>query len=119
MSDEGLIDQAALDRLYEWGGTELRSKMIELFFENGQERMDGLRDGLEAGDLELAERSAHSLKSSAANLGALKVRALASEIEELLENGRRDDAAGLVPELAERFAETLQALGAVRRQESE
>jgi two-component system, sensor histidine kinase and response regulator len=110
MADEVLIDGAALERLSEWGGENLKLKMIELFFENGRERMDGVRAGFESGDLELAERSAHSLKSAAANLGGERVRALSARIEELLEGGQRDAAAELVPELGRSFEEMLAAL---------
>ena len=74
MDGDAILDTVALDKLYEWGGAELKDKMIELFSQNAPDRLEGVRAGLGSGDLELAERSAHSLKSSAANLGAQAVR---------------------------------------------
>ncbi len=114
MSGEPLIDQAMLDRLHEWGGEELRGKMVDLFFENGRERMNGVRDGLARNDVELAGRSAHSLKSSAATLGAERVRSVAGRIETMLEEGDTAGAAALVSELDERFEEALVALEPLR-----
>lgn len=119
MTEEVLLDASALDRLTEWGGESLRLKMIELFFENGRERMDGVRDGFERGDFELAERSAHSLKSAAANLGGQRVRVLSARIEELLEKGEREAAGALVPELSQSFEETLTALDPLREKDGE
>ncbi len=115
MSEGLILDASILDRLYEWGGDELKQKMIELFLEHAPERMDGIRQGLDGGDMELAERSAHSLKSSAANLGAQAVRHLAARIEESLESGSRDVAMELFSELEARFGETLAALESVGR----
>jgi HPt (histidine-containing phosphotransfer) domain-containing protein len=79
--------------------------------------MQGIRDGLGGDDLELAERSAHSLKTSAANLGGEAVRRLAARIEEALEVGDRSAAAAALPELEARFAETLEALGEIGKGE--
>jgi HPt (histidine-containing phosphotransfer) domain-containing protein len=114
VTDEPLLDQSMLDRLHEWGGAELRGKMVDLFFENGRERVAGVKEGLASGDLELAERSAHSLKSSAATLGAARVRSVAGRIEELLEQGNAPAATALLDELNHRFEEALGALGSMK-----
>ena len=116
MDGEPLLDLSILDRLRDWGGADLKHQMIELFFENAPERVEGVREGLANGDLELAERSAHSLKSSAANLGAQAVRILSARIEELLEGGKGEEAKGLLPELEARFGETIEALETVQGQ---
>ena len=107
-----ILDVGALDRLESWAGADLRVKMVDLFFKNGPERVQGIRDGLANGEfeLELAERSAHSLKSSAANLGGEAVRQLAARTEGSLEKGDSSAAADLVPELEARFAQMLDAL---------
>jgi HPt (histidine-containing phosphotransfer) domain-containing protein len=88
--------------------------MVDLFFENGRERVDGVKHGLASGDLELAERSAHSLKSSSATLGAARVRSVAGRIEELLEKGDTAAANALFGELDRRFEEALAALASMR-----
>jgi len=90
------IDPAALERLSEWGGGALRSRIIGLFLENAPERMEAIREGLaeeRAGGEdapELAERSAHSLASSAANVGAHMLATLSRRMESALVGGSRE-----------------------------
>jgi two-component system sensor histidine kinase/response regulator len=110
MSNESPLDMAAIARLEEWGGATLRQKMIELFIKHAPERMEGIRKGLEEGDHELVERSAHSLKSSAANLGAEKLRRIAGIIEAAMEKGDHESVRQIFPEAQERLAEILEAL---------
>jgi HPt (histidine-containing phosphotransfer) domain-containing protein len=114
VTDEPLLDQSMLEKLHEWGGVELRGKMVDLFFENGRERVDAAKHGLASGDFELAERSVHSLKSSAATLGAARVRSIAGRMEDLLEKGDTATAAGLLGELNRHFEDALVALGSMR-----
>ena len=81
MTDSPIIDPQALERLEEWGGKKLAGQMVRLFLKNSGTRMDQIRQGAQAGDLEEAERGAHSLKSSAANIGAEDVRTFATQVE--------------------------------------
>jgi HPt (histidine-containing phosphotransfer) domain-containing protein len=74
--DPNIIDKAALERLEEWGGTKLSTEIVKLFLENGPARMDQIREAIDGDDLDVPERGAHSLKSSAANVGALHVQRL-------------------------------------------
>lgn len=108
--NERLLDPEALERLEAWGGQELVSRMVELFLEVTPQRMDEIRTGLAEDDLTRVERGAHSLRSSAGNLGAVPVRQLASRIEELSAIGRSAELERAVEELEERFDETLEAL---------
>ena len=71
----------ALERLKEWGGDKLAAQMVRLFLKNSGVRMDQIRKGVTEEDHDEAERGAHSLKSSAANVGAESLRALATAIE--------------------------------------
>ena len=86
-----MLDESAIRRLKEWGGPTLALKMIRLFLDTSHERVDQVREGLEGSGLELAERGAHSLKSSAANLGATQLQEMSDQMETLLSQG---DAAG-------------------------
>ncbi len=92
MNTPQIIDQAALDRLVEWGGDKLLRQMLRLYLENAQERLVQIEGGLAGeGDLDESYRGAHSLKSSAANLGAMQVSELAGRLEAVAKGG---DAAG-------------------------
>ncbi len=104
MSDSSVIDPKAHDRLLEWGGPKLLRQMLRLFLENSGERMDQIAQGLEEGTVTFVELGAHSLKSSAANVGATTVSELAARMEKLalredLE-GARQLHEGLVTSLA-------------------
>lgn len=108
--NERLVDPEALDRLKEWGGDTLVAKMVELFLEVTPERVEAIRKGLEVGDLNAIERGAHSLRSSAGNLGADAVRDLAGRIEELAAAGNLDGIRPLAEDLGERFRGTWEEL---------
>ncbi len=93
------LDPAALDRLRDLGGEALLSKMIELFLENTPKRIQAALEGEKTGNWHEVERAAHSLKSSAANLGLNGLRALACEVEELAEVQNADRIVPLLREL--------------------
>jgi HPt (histidine-containing phosphotransfer) domain-containing protein len=105
MDTPEIVDQAALDRLVEWGGHKLLSQMLRLFLENSPVRFTAIREGLaEGGDLDEVHRGAHSLKSSAANLGAMRVSAIAARLETVADGGDREGSATLFDELVEAYA---------------
>ncbi|HEX6134850.1 MAG TPA: Hpt domain-containing protein [Longimicrobiales bacterium] len=73
MTAEAVLSADALERLRRIGGTKLLLDMIALYLDSGPGRIRALLDGAEAGDASRVERAAHSLKSSAGNLGALRL----------------------------------------------
>lgn len=79
MSD--VLDRAAATRLHRIGGTRLLQGMIELFLEHAPARLAAADAALAAGTLGEAERAWHSLKSSAGNLGAVRLQAAAGQAE--------------------------------------
>jgi HPt (histidine-containing phosphotransfer) domain-containing protein len=108
--DPTIIDSDSLGRLEEWGGTKLVSEMIRLFIENGPSRMDQIRSVLTDDDLDQPERGSHSLKSSAANIGAQNVRQLADDIELAASKGEVERVRELFPQLEGAFAEAVTEL---------
>jgi len=111
--EEGQLAPGALERLGEWGGDELVTKMVELFLQVAPERVEAIRSGLGKDDLTNVERGAHSLRSSAGNLGADRVRELAGRIEELAALGNREGLTPLVEELETNFRATVEELEAI------
>jgi HPt (histidine-containing phosphotransfer) domain-containing protein len=93
---DNVIDPQAQARLQEWGGPKLLSQMVKLVLENAPIRIEQVRKGLAEGSLKDAERGVHSLKSSAANVGAVQVSKLAAHMESLAAGG---DSAGLAQQL--------------------
>lgn len=119
MSDGPLIlDPTGIQRLRGWGGDELVGRMIELFFQNAPDRFREIGEGLEGAELGRVEGGAHSLKSSAANLGAEALRDVCQRLEIIAENGTVEEARSLRPELEECFRRTMEALR-VHRDERE
>jgi len=111
MPEPVVLDPAALARLREWGGEKLLSQMIRLFLENSPSRMDQIRAGArQGGDIGEAEQGAHSLKSSAANLGAEELRGLAAAMEGHAADGDHAAVAGLLDDVEGAYARAIAAM---------
>lgn len=110
-----VLDGVALERLKSLGGDELLAQMIDLFLEHGAERLNAAVAGEQSGDRVAVERAAHSLKSTAGNLGAQALQRSAQAIE--LGAGSVDEPplTELIRELEERFVEVRVALEERRR----
>lgn len=106
MINSQAIDREAIARLVEWGGDKLLKQMLRLFLENTPERFEQIENGLAAGgDLEEAHRGAHSLKSSAGNVGAMEVSELAAQLETATKAGSEADPQALFVRLRAAYAE--------------
>ena len=108
--DPTIIDPAALERLVKWGGPSLSNEIVQLFLENGPARMDQIRVAIDGEDLDAPERGAHSLKSSAANVGAHHIQRFASEVELAASGGDLQTVRDLIPNLEEAYAQATQEL---------
>ena len=97
--DSSIIEGAALDRLDEWGGPALVGQMIRLFLEKSPERLEMVRAALADAPGDEAERGAHQLKSAAANLGAVRIQALAADVEAAAREGEVERIRELLPAL--------------------
>jgi HPt (histidine-containing phosphotransfer) domain-containing protein len=75
--------------------------------------LDQIREGVSSDDAGKAEAGAHTLKSSAGNVGAKRVQLLARDAEELAETGDLDELKKLLPSLEEEFDAACGALKAV------
>ncbi len=103
--DPTIIDPAALKRLEDWGGSKLSTEIVRLFLDNGPTRVDQIREAMEDEDLEVPERGAHSLKSSAANVGAQQLQKVASELELAASGGDLQRVRDLIPTLEHAYAQ--------------
>ncbi len=103
--DPTIIDPAALKRLEDWGGSKLSTEIVRLFLDNGPTRVDQIREAMEDEDLEVPERGAHSLKSSAANVGAQQLQKVASELELAASDGDLKRVRDLIPTLEQAYAQ--------------
>jgi two-component system, sensor histidine kinase and response regulator len=114
MTDPEILEQSALDRLKEWGGEKLLGQMIHLFLENAPGRMTQIRAGIN-GDVKESEKGAHSLKSSAANVGAHHLRTIAADMERAAAGGDTAAVVALLPSLESAFSQAITALESVEK----
>ncbi|HSW30271.1 MAG TPA: Hpt domain-containing protein [Longimicrobiales bacterium] len=115
MTESQILEQSALDRLKEWGGEKLLAQMIHLFLTNAPGRMTQIRSGIEAGDIKEAEKGAHSLKSSSANVGAMHLRTVAADMERVAADGDAAAVSALLPPLQIAFSQAISALESVEK----
>jgi two-component system, sensor histidine kinase and response regulator len=101
------VDPDALTRLERFGGRKLLREMIALFVEIAPARLSTALRAVAEGRMATAENELHSLKSSSAQLGAMKLSRL-SERGELLAR------AGLVTGITETLLESRTELARVQ-----
>ena len=97
-------DLQALARLNRWGGEKLIQQMAALFRTEVPTRLLAIRGAVKAGDCVAAEKAAHSLKSSCAQLGAARMRVLAEGVEVLAAAGTLDTVSATVDVMEQEFA---------------
>ena len=97
-------DPDALTRLERFGGIKLLDEMIALFLVNARERLTAAATGLAAGDAAAIENAMHSLKSSSAQLGALRLSRLSEQAETIARGGRLSDSAPVLEQCREELA---------------
>jgi HPt (histidine-containing phosphotransfer) domain-containing protein len=103
MSDKPDLDDTALARLRRVGGEQLVRQMVALFLESTPQRLVVARTGEQQGDREAVTRAMHALKSSAGNVGALRLQDLASHLEHTGKDLTREAILGLLEELEATF----------------
>jgi HPt (histidine-containing phosphotransfer) domain-containing protein len=110
-------DAASLDRLKRFGGGKLLGEMISLFLGAAPERIQAARAALEANDVKATEMALHALKSSSAQLGALRMQRLCEQGENIARAGSLENVAVLVRNLEEEFPRVQSWLERARQPE--
>jgi len=109
--DEAVLDVSMLDSLgalQRQGEGDLAREVAQAFLEAAPRRLRGLHGALRRKDVSALERHAHSLKASAAMVGALRLSALCAELEERA--GDLAFGAAQRPKLEAAFADARAAL---------
>jgi two-component system sensor histidine kinase/response regulator len=110
--DRGVVD--ALRALDEGQGPGLFEELVDIFISDAAAHVRALQTALESGDARLLERSAHTLKSSSASLGAMQLSELCRALEQTGRTGTMDGAPELVRAAADACQRACQALGEAR-----
>ncbi len=91
------------------GDPELLQEILEYFMEMAPQQLDDLQAAVAAQDTAAVDLQAHSMKGGSANVGAVRLAAVARDLEQLAKGG---SLAGSF-ELFERMREEFVALEAV------
>ena len=97
MSDDPVLDPAvtsALRTLTAPGEPDVLAEVLNLFLAEVPPRMTRLRNAWVAGNIQEVQRAAHSLKGSAGNIGARRLYAVCSQLDD---KARLGDVAGATP----------------------
>jgi HPt (histidine-containing phosphotransfer) domain-containing protein len=108
-----VLDAGALQRLRELdptGKSRLLARVAQAFRGSVERLMPELGSAFAGGDLETVRHVAHTLKSSSASIGAIKLSSLCAEIESMIRLETRDGLAGRVQAMERETAVVLQAL---------
>ena len=112
---DGVLDQAMLDRLRdlgEPGDTTFFREIVKLFLDDAPRRLSGLGDAIGTGEAAEAGRFAHSIKGSAANLGASGLVGLCRDLESALASGSVAGAGELFAAIRAEYGRVADALSA-------
>jgi HPt (histidine-containing phosphotransfer) domain-containing protein len=95
-------------------GPEFLIELMQDFIEDSRTGVERLLQAVTAGDAQTVERTAHTMKSSSAHLGALEMSSLCQQLQVA---GRQGDLSG-TPDLAQRLAEEFVRVCAAIEKES-
>ena len=107
-------DREALARLERFGGRKLLGEMITLFLENAPDRLAAAARGIAEGDVAATENALHSLKSSSAQLGAVRLSRLSEQGEAIARGGATAGIAELLEASRSELALVEEWLNGVR-----
>jgi two-component system, sensor histidine kinase and response regulator len=105
MNESKPCDPAAIERLLKLGGPKFTLEMIDLFGSYGAKKVAEARAAQQAGKLAALAEAAHPLKSSAGNVGAVRVQELAAQLESSAREAKAELAGAQLDELERAFAE--------------
>ena len=95
------------------GDEELLWELLEIFANDAPKQMDELKKSIDTGDIAVAERLAHTLKSISANVGADSLKEKALKIEELTRAKSLNNIHILYDDLENEFEKIMKELEAL------
>jgi HPt (histidine-containing phosphotransfer) domain-containing protein len=111
-----VLDSTALDRLRKTvgGDAAVLAELIDSFLEDAPKLLTTLRQASQKGDVAGVRLAAHSLKSNAADFGAMHFSNLCKELEQLGKAGNLEGATALVEQVELEYEKVRMALEALR-----
>lgn len=116
-SEDNVLDMSVIESLRELGGDgddSLFRELLELYLDDSTKQLKRLEQSLASGDLKVAERIAHTLKSSSANLGAVAMSRICLEMEMCGRKQSMEDMCALLDTTRAEHRRAVEALSALR-----
>ncbi len=111
--DDSPIDPAALNELRSLqreGAPDIVAKVVGMYLEDSQALFERMREAVTAANAEALRKAAHAMKSSSANVGALRLAELCKQMETHGRAGNAHAAASLLADLEAEFTAVRAAL---------
>jgi HPt (histidine-containing phosphotransfer) domain-containing protein len=89
------------------GDQRLLGELVTTFVDDGPKRLQAIRAALTASDVRQMEHAAHSLKGSAAILGAIRLQSAALALEDAAHDGRTENSPDLVAQIAQELERVI------------
>jgi HPt (histidine-containing phosphotransfer) domain-containing protein len=119
MKDGDPIDAFVLESLralQDEGDSDILIEICEIFFSDTPARISEMRSSLASGDNVVLQRAAHTLKSSSASLGAMKLSELSKELEMKVNSGSVEGAEAQIKKIDDEFLRVKSALTSFMKQ---
>jgi HPt (histidine-containing phosphotransfer) domain-containing protein len=111
--DNGILDLSRLREAFE-DDTEGIIELLEMALKSGERHVATMTAGLENGDATAVARSAHSIKGSASNIGALRIPTIAEAIEESVRAQSWNDLRRLAGDLHAAYEQLRESIATYR-----
>lgn len=110
--DRLVIDRARLEDA-SGGDAEFLRELVDIYLEDAEVRLSELKEALISADSDSFGRTAHQLKGSSANMGAVSVSDWAKQLEQAGKTDGLAKAADMLPELEQAFARVRDELSSM------
>ena len=117
MTKRSVIDPAVWADLLEslGGDADFVAELLETYFDDSSRLLAAMQEALSTGNAEDLRRAAHSLKSSSASFGAIRLSNKCRELEDMGKADALEGAAEQIDHIAAEYAKTRAALEAIQR----
>lgn len=115
--EQDAVDREISNKAKEWieeYGEEFLVELIDAYLEDAPNRVARLREEFNGGNMAIVIHEAHTLKSSSANIGAMRLSALAKQMEISGRNGKFEGMAEEVQKVENEFIRVKTALAALK-----
>lgn len=115
MTEQDGIDRGMLENLLEsvGGDKEFIATLLASFLADALVQISAMQEAFVAGNAEGLQRASHSLKSSSAAFGAMRLSKQCKEVEDMAEAGAWDGAAPRIERISAEYDEARDALDAI------